>query len=83
VNIKTDHVDLIILDYHLDNGATGLDVAAVVHQQRNDRIPTLMITANYSQNLKNQMKKKDILLLNKPVKPMKLKTSMLFLMANA
>jgi len=76
----TSAVDLIIVDYHLNDGHTGLDVAKALKLRRNDAVPTLMITANYSQQLKRQVKKQCILLLNKPVKPMKLKTSMLYLL---
>lgn len=81
VDISNDKVDLIILDYHLNDGDTGLNIAKKINQRRVDQVPLLMITANYSQMLKNQVKKQNVLLLNKPVKPMKLKTSMLYLMA--
>lgn len=79
-DISKGHVDLIILDYHLNDGVTGLNVANEILNLRDDKPPMLMVTANYSQTLKNQVKKHDVLLLNKPVKPMKLKTSMLYLM---
>lgn len=82
VDIENEAVDLIILDYHLNDGVTGLNVAKQINNKRDAKVPMLMITANYSQTLKNQVKKQEVLLLNKPVKPMKLKTSMLFLMAN-
>lgn len=79
-DISKGDVDLIILDYHLNDGVTGLNVANEILNLRDDKPPMLMVTANYSQTLKNQVKKHDVLLLNKPVKPMKLKTSMLYLM---
>jgi len=80
VNIYQDHIDILIVDYHLDNDETGFSVAKAINNGRTLSIPTLMITANYSKSLKNEVAKADILLLNKPVKPIKLKTSMLHLL---
>jgi len=80
VNIYQDHANILIVDYHLDNDETGLSAANAINKGRTLSIPTLMITANYSQSLKDKVKKAGILLLNKPVKPMKLKTTMLHLL---
>jgi DNA-binding response OmpR family regulator len=68
------------VDYHLDDGVNGLDVAKTISVGRANPLPTLMITANYSDELKNQVKDDGILLLHKPVKPMKLKTSIHYLL---
>lgn len=75
-----DDVDLLIVDYHLDDDETGLATASQINQSRDRAVPVLMITANYSQSLKNEIKGTGILLINKPIKPMKLKTSMLYLL---
>ncbi|MDP2561576.1 PAS domain-containing hybrid sensor histidine kinase/response regulator [Psychrobium sp. 1_MG-2023] len=83
VDIANSCADLLILDYHLDDGVTGLQVAEQIKQARGESLPMIMITANYSQSLKNFVKKKHILLLNKPVKPMKLKTTMMYLLNEA
>lgn len=80
VNTATDNVDLLIVDYHLDDDVNGLDVAKTISVDRAQPLPTLMITANYSDELKNQVKDNGILLLHKPVKPMKLKTSIHYLL---
>jgi len=80
VDIHQDHVDILIVDYHLDNDETGLTAANFINTERDLAIPTLMITANYSKSLKNEVEETGILLLNKPVKPMKLKTTMLHLL---
>ena len=80
VDISQDHADILIVDYHLDNDETGLSAANLINTERNLAIPTLMITANYSKSLKNEVESTGILLLNKPVKPMKLKTTMLHLL---
>ena len=80
VDMYHDHVDILIVDYHLDDGETGLSAAKIINDARKFALPTLMITANYSKSLKDEIKNANILLLNKPVKPMKLKTSMLHLL---
>ncbi|PHR81091.1 MAG: hybrid sensor histidine kinase/response regulator [Colwellia sp.] len=80
VDIYQDHADILIVDYHLDNDETGLSAANVINKGRTLAIPTLMITANYSKSLKKAVENTGILLLNKPVKPMKLKTTMLHLL---
>ena len=69
-------VDLLIVDYHLDNDVNGVDVVVNINQQRATPIPTLMITANYSNELKQQMRALGHTLMHKPVKPMHLKTAM-------
>lgn len=80
VDTVRDNVDLLIVDYHLDDGINGLDVTKTMSIERDKPLPTLMITANYSEELKNQVKDRGILLLRKPVKPMKLKTSINYLL---
>lgn len=69
-------VDVLIVDYHLDNDINGVDVVVNINQQRATPIPTLMITANYSNELKQQMRALGHTLMHKPVKPMHLKTAM-------
>lgn len=80
VDIEQDPVDLLIADYHLDDGVVGVDVVQEINrrrqQQSQNQVPVLMITANYNQGLKEQIKSEGYLLMNKPVKPLKLKTTM-------
>lgn len=80
VEIYQDHADILIVDYHLDDNETGFSAANIINKGRTVSIPTLMITANYSKSLKNEVAQTGVLLLNKPVKPMKLKTTMLHLL---
>ena len=80
VDIYQDHADILIVDYHLNDDETGLSAANHINNGRSLPIPTLMITANYSKSLKKEIENTNILLLNKPIKPMKLKTSMLHLL---
>jgi CheY-like chemotaxis protein len=82
VDIAKQHVDMLIVDYHLDDGINGLYVAKTINHLRATALPVLMITANYNKSLKKEIKEQGLLLLNKPVNAMKLKTSMLHLINN-
>ncbi|WP_090349521.1 hybrid sensor histidine kinase/response regulator NahK/ErcS' [Pseudomonas oryzae] len=68
--------DLLIVDYHLDNGHTGAELVQELNARRSAQLPVLMITANYSNDLKQQMRDLGHVLMHKPVRPMKLKTAM-------
>src|SRR5690606_5031970 len=68
--------DLIIADYHLDNDCSGLDVVTTVNERRASSLPVLLITANYSNDLKLQVRELGHMLMHKPIRPMKLKTAM-------
>ncbi|MFL1478490.1 PAS domain-containing hybrid sensor histidine kinase/response regulator, partial [Pseudomonas grimontii] len=68
--------DLLIADYHLDNDQNGVDAVARINGRRGRAIPALMITANYSNELKLQIRELGHTLMHKPVRPMKLKTAM-------
>jgi PAS domain S-box-containing protein len=74
-DVSHDQCDLLIVDYHL-NDENGFDVSKAVNRQRGKRVPTIMITANYSPELQSLTKQHHITLLNKPVKPLKLKMSL-------
>lgn len=68
--------DLLIADYHLDDDHNGVDAVAQINARRSTPLPALMITANYSNELKQQMRELGHTLMHKPVRPMKLKTAM-------
>ncbi|CAN7622786.1 PAS domain-containing protein [Aquipseudomonas alcaligenes] len=68
--------DLLIADYHLDNGHNGVDAVASINARRGTALPALMITANYSNELRQQMRELGHTLMHKPVRPMKLKAAM-------
>ena len=73
--------DLLIADYHLDNDCNGVDAVARINARRAQPLPALMITANYSNDLKQQIRELGHTLMHKPVRPMKLKTAMSHLLA--
>lgn len=75
VALERARVDLLIADYHLDCQRTGIEAVAAINARRHRSIPVLMITANYSNELKQQVREQGHTLMHKPVKPMKLKTA--------
>ncbi|WP_083454147.1 hybrid sensor histidine kinase/response regulator NahK/ErcS' [Pseudomonas sp. P97.38] len=68
--------DLLIADYHLDHDQNGVDAVARINARRTAPIPAMMITANYSNELKQQIRERGHTLMHKPVRPMKLKIAM-------
>ncbi|WP_144929332.1 MULTISPECIES: hybrid sensor histidine kinase/response regulator NahK/ErcS' [unclassified Pseudomonas] len=76
--VDNDHaeVDLLIADYHLDNDQNGVDAVARINARRKSAIPAMLITANYSNELKQQIRERGHTLMHKPVRPMKLKIAM-------
>lgn len=67
-------VDLILADYHLDNDENGVDVVAEINGRRHCPAPVVMITANYTNELKQHIRELGHMLMNKPVKPLKLRS---------
>lgn len=79
VDFEEDPVDLLIADYHLDNDENGIDAAKVVTEKVSG-LPVLMITANYSQELNQEIRDLGFQLVNKPIKPLKLKTMLIHML---
>lgn len=73
--------DLLIADYHLDHQQNGIDAVARINARRALAIPAMMITANYSNDLKQQLRELGHTLMHKPVRPMKLKTAISHLLS--
>ncbi|BES73279.1 PAS domain-containing protein [Marinobacter nanhaiticus D15-8W] len=74
VDLAATPVDVILADYHLDNDENGVDAVAGIHIQRDDTVPVVMITANYTNELKQHIRDLGYQLINKPVKPLKLRS---------
>ncbi|MCM0613355.1 PAS domain-containing protein [Marinobacter sediminum] len=74
LNPAESPVDLILADYHLDHDETGVDVVASINERRQYPAPVIMITANYTNELKQHIRGLGYSLMNKPVKPLKLRS---------
>jgi PAS domain S-box-containing protein len=65
--------DLILVDYHLDHGMVGCDVILALRQRFASEVPAVIITADRSDQCRRKLQGLGVPLLNKPVKPGKLR----------
>ena len=62
--------DLLLLDYHLDDGCTGLQAWRVLGLD----VPAIVITADRSEAVKQEIESLGLLLLYKPLRPLALRS---------
>lgn len=65
--------EIILFDFHLDHGVLGCDVVAHIREHFALEIPCVMITADRTDLCRRSLQKLNAPLLNKPVKPGKLR----------
>lgn len=65
-------VDLLLLDYHLDAGTTGLDAFDALDCS----LPAIVITADRSEIVREDVETRGLLLLHKPLRPLALRSVM-------
>ena len=75
--------DLILVDYHLDHGVVGCDVIQALRQHFARELPAVIITADRSDQCRRNLRNPGVPLLNKPVKPGKLRAVLSQLIGNA
>ncbi|RRJ84012.1 PAS domain-containing hybrid sensor histidine kinase/response regulator [Aestuariirhabdus litorea] len=68
--------DMLLADYHLDDGKTGLEAILALRQQMGVPIPAVLITADGRQELQEQAREEGVAYLAKPVKPAALRALM-------
>ncbi|WP_028634282.1 PAS domain-containing hybrid sensor histidine kinase/response regulator [Pseudomonas parafulva] len=73
--------ELILADYHLDHGVLGCDVACRLRAHFAQHIPTVVITADRSDPCRRALQALGMPILNKPVKPGKLRAVLSQLLA--
>ncbi|MBK3867372.1 response regulator [Pseudomonas stutzeri] len=73
--------DAILADYHLDQGITGWEVVLAVREHFADTLPVVMITADRSDQCRQQLQGCGVPVLNKPVKPGKMRSVLSHLLA--
>lgn len=76
----SDLPELLIVDYHLDEGLTGLDTIQKLRDLSGESIPALVITADRSDLCRQLFRQQGLPVLNKPVKPGKLRALMTHLL---
>ncbi|WP_460141912.1 hybrid sensor histidine kinase/response regulator [Pseudomonas sp. S2_E01] len=65
--------EVILADYHLDHGVVGCDVVRHLREHFRRAIPAVIITADRTDQCRRSLQKLEAPLLNKPVKPGKLR----------
>lgn len=65
--------DIVIADYHLDNGEAGDETVRQVRTRLGRIIPAIMITADRTPELRDRLSGEGFDLLNKPLKPAQLR----------
>jgi len=65
--------DLLILDYHLDGGATGLDLLRRLRASGVEA-PALLISADHAAELRNAAREAGCQLLHKPIRPLAMRS---------
>ena len=73
-----DQVDLIVTDFELRNGDTGLDVISQI-QATQPNCPSIVISGNSSDEVREAVEASGSLLLLKPVRPAQLRSAILSL----
>ena len=68
--------DLIISDYHLANGKTGIKAIERINAKFGATIPTILISGDTAPERLRDAKDKGYILLHKPVDPMRLRAAM-------
>ena len=68
--IQQENIQVWLVDQHLNNQKMGLDF---ILQNRQAQVPVALITADSDQELPQQLKELNIVLLRKPLKPASLR----------
>jgi len=73
--------ELILADYHLDHGVVGCAVVKHLREHFKQKIPAVIITADRTDQCRRALRRLEAPLLNKPVKPGKLRAVLSQLLA--
>jgi CheY-like chemotaxis protein len=70
-----------VLDYHLDDGACGLDVANYLRAAHADPVPVIVTTADHSDAVEDRVTAAGAELVHKPIKPAQLRSLLTYMLA--
>lgn len=73
--------DVMIIDYHLDHGACGLDVVAYLRRAKGWVTPVIVTTADYSAEIEARVIETGAELVHKPIKPAQLRSLLAYMLA--
>ncbi|PKB14484.1 signal transduction histidine kinase [Novosphingobium kunmingense] len=74
-------VDLVIADFHLDNGQLGDQAIAAIRARLGRQVPAMVITADRSDEIKARLAAAKLPALTKPIKPAQLRAMLRMLLA--
>jgi CheY-like chemotaxis protein len=60
---------VLLVDYHLDDGVTGLEVISALRAEAGERIPAIILTADHSEEVTASVLRAGHTILRKPVRP--------------
>jgi len=67
---------MLLVDYHLDDGVTGTDVIRALRKASGTELPAVILTADYTEEVINEVRLEGHAILHKPVKPAALRALM-------
>ena len=73
--------DMLIVDYHLDDGAIGTEAIEAVHNALDRAIPAIVVTADHTDEVTGAVRDAGFALLHKPLKPAALRASMMSILS--
>lgn len=75
------HPAIILADYHLDHGVSGLDAVAQIRAGIADKLPAILVTADRTQETMDAAARAGCEVLHKPVRPAELRAFMQHLLS--
>lgn len=72
--------DVILADFHLGSGITGVDIVSTVRAAAGRTIPAVVATADHTVEVQALIEAADCMLMHKPVKPAQLRSMLSFLL---
>ena len=67
---------ILLVDYHLDDGVTGINVIETLCEETGIRLPAVILTADHSEEVIGKVRHAGLAILHKPVKPAALRALM-------
>ena len=67
---------ILVVDYHLDDSVTGVDVIHQLRTRADSHIPAIIVTADHSESVRQEVRSSGDALLHKPIKPAALRALM-------
>ncbi len=68
--------DFVVADYHLDHQMTGVEILLYLQSEYRIRVPSIVVTADRSDEMRNQVSRAGFRILHKPLKPHRLRAWM-------